>query len=335
VPGGMQVPLERAEGLGGKMREAERGAMGINDDSETSAGLQIGPTTLGMVRLYIETETLELPLDFDPDEAEEIAEELRAAAARAREARAARAGVAARRRGHATRARGEGARRVRQARRRPPASGRAEAAQGIGVVELSQPLGGGPGEAGDEGAPPRGRERGLRGHPQHRRVVGIGADHTGGLGQDAEGEIRIDRPEESVAPREIARPLAIGREIGATGLHLDDPDLRPGAERDHVDAQPAGRNELGQGREAEAAQVPADPAGEGEAVADARAGRRLRVGSGEDRHASAKRGAPCRVKPPQCGGPGRGIGSRGAGHGSGSRAAGRDERIAIPRACRG
>jgi hypothetical protein len=66
--------------------------MGINDDSETSASLQIGPTTLGMVRLYIETETLELPLDFDPDEAEEIADELRAAAARAREARAITAG---------------------------------------------------------------------------------------------------------------------------------------------------------------------------------------------------------------------------------------------------
>ena len=37
-----------------------------------------------MVRLYIETEAFELPLDFDPEEAEEIAEELRAAAERAR-----------------------------------------------------------------------------------------------------------------------------------------------------------------------------------------------------------------------------------------------------------
>jgi hypothetical protein len=84
----LNAPTGRRQDAG----ELERGAMGINDDSETSAGLQIGPTTLGMVRLYIETETLELPLDFDPDEAEEIAEELRAAAARAREARAARAG---------------------------------------------------------------------------------------------------------------------------------------------------------------------------------------------------------------------------------------------------
>jgi ArsR family metal-binding transcriptional regulator len=38
-----------------------------------------------MVRIYIEAEGgIELPLDFDPDEAEEIAEELRAAAEAAR-----------------------------------------------------------------------------------------------------------------------------------------------------------------------------------------------------------------------------------------------------------
>jgi hypothetical protein len=49
-----------------------------------AANLQIGPTSLGMVRLYIETDSVELPLDFDPDEAEEIAEELRAAAMKAR-----------------------------------------------------------------------------------------------------------------------------------------------------------------------------------------------------------------------------------------------------------
>ncbi len=59
--------------------------MGIDKESDVSASLQIGPTSLGMVRLYVETEAMELPLDFDPDEAEEIAEELRAAAARARE----------------------------------------------------------------------------------------------------------------------------------------------------------------------------------------------------------------------------------------------------------
>ena len=58
--------------------------MGINRESEVAANLQIGPTTLGMVRLYIETDAIELPLDFEPDEADEIAEELRAAAERAR-----------------------------------------------------------------------------------------------------------------------------------------------------------------------------------------------------------------------------------------------------------
>jgi len=58
--------------------------MGIDRESDISANLQIGPTTLGMVRIYVEADGVELPLDFDPDEAEEIAEELRAAAARAR-----------------------------------------------------------------------------------------------------------------------------------------------------------------------------------------------------------------------------------------------------------
>jgi len=59
--------------------------MGINSESEIAANLQIGPTTLGMVRLYVEGEGIALPLDFDPDEADDIAEELRAAAAQARQ----------------------------------------------------------------------------------------------------------------------------------------------------------------------------------------------------------------------------------------------------------
>ena len=58
--------------------------MGINKQSDIAANLQIGPTDQGMVRLFIEAENLEIPLDFDPEEAEEIADELRAAAARAR-----------------------------------------------------------------------------------------------------------------------------------------------------------------------------------------------------------------------------------------------------------
>jgi len=58
--------------------------MSINKQSEISANLQIGPTDLGMVRLYLETPDIQLPLDFDPDEADEIAEELRIAAVKAR-----------------------------------------------------------------------------------------------------------------------------------------------------------------------------------------------------------------------------------------------------------
>ena len=58
--------------------------MSINKQSEIAANLQIGPTDQGMVRLYIEAEGLELPLDFDPEEADEIAEELRGAAEAAR-----------------------------------------------------------------------------------------------------------------------------------------------------------------------------------------------------------------------------------------------------------
>ncbi|HRO14935.1 MAG TPA: DUF6324 family protein [Paracoccus sp. (in: a-proteobacteria)] len=59
--------------------------MGINSESDMAANLQIGPTDRGMVRIYVEGEGIDLPLDFDPDEAEEIAEELVAAAEAARE----------------------------------------------------------------------------------------------------------------------------------------------------------------------------------------------------------------------------------------------------------
>jgi Family of unknown function (DUF6324) len=59
--------------------------MGIDKQSDIAANIQIGPTDAGMVRIYIEAEGgVELPLDFDPEEAEEIAEELRAAAEAAR-----------------------------------------------------------------------------------------------------------------------------------------------------------------------------------------------------------------------------------------------------------
>jgi len=58
--------------------------MGIDSESDTAASIQIGPTTLGTVRIYLEGDGIDLPLDFEPEEAEEIAEELRAAAAAAR-----------------------------------------------------------------------------------------------------------------------------------------------------------------------------------------------------------------------------------------------------------
>ena len=58
--------------------------MGINSERDIEASLQIGPTDSGMVRIYIETKSAEIPMDFDPEEAEEIAEEIRAAIKAAR-----------------------------------------------------------------------------------------------------------------------------------------------------------------------------------------------------------------------------------------------------------
>ena len=58
--------------------------MSINSQSEIAANLQIGPTDRGIVRIYVEGDGVDLPLDFDPEEAEEIAEELLAAAEAAR-----------------------------------------------------------------------------------------------------------------------------------------------------------------------------------------------------------------------------------------------------------
>ena len=58
--------------------------MGINSERDVEANMQIGPTDQGMVRLFIEAEGVEIPMDFDPEEAEEIADELRAVAQAAR-----------------------------------------------------------------------------------------------------------------------------------------------------------------------------------------------------------------------------------------------------------
>ena len=62
--------------------------MGINSESDIEANLQIGPTDQGMVRIYVEAQGVEIPMDFEPEEAEEIAQEIvaavKAASARAR-----------------------------------------------------------------------------------------------------------------------------------------------------------------------------------------------------------------------------------------------------------
>ena len=54
--------------------------MGINTERDIEANLQIGPTDQGMVRLFIDAGKIEIPMDFDPEEAREIAEEILAAA---------------------------------------------------------------------------------------------------------------------------------------------------------------------------------------------------------------------------------------------------------------
>ncbi|MFX0541435.1 DUF6324 family protein [Roseovarius sp. S1116L3] len=54
--------------------------MGINSERDVEANLQIGPTDQGMVRIYVESQGVEIPMDFTPEEAEEIAAEIMAAA---------------------------------------------------------------------------------------------------------------------------------------------------------------------------------------------------------------------------------------------------------------
>lgn len=58
--------------------------MGIDTERDIEANLQIGPTDKGMVRIYVEAGEAEIPMDFSPDDADEIAEEIIAAANRAR-----------------------------------------------------------------------------------------------------------------------------------------------------------------------------------------------------------------------------------------------------------
>ena len=63
-----------------RAQTAPERAMSINKESDIEANLQIGPTDKGMVRIYVEAKGVEIPMDFDPEEANEIADEIKAAA---------------------------------------------------------------------------------------------------------------------------------------------------------------------------------------------------------------------------------------------------------------
>jgi Family of unknown function (DUF6324) len=54
--------------------------MSINSPSDIVADIQIAPTSEGGVRIFVSAGKIEIPMDFSPDEAREIAEELCAAA---------------------------------------------------------------------------------------------------------------------------------------------------------------------------------------------------------------------------------------------------------------
>ncbi len=53
--------------------------MGMNTPSDMVAELSIGVTEYKQVRFYVSSEKAEIPMDFDPEEAEEIAREILAA----------------------------------------------------------------------------------------------------------------------------------------------------------------------------------------------------------------------------------------------------------------
>lgn len=58
--------------------------MGIDTERDIEANLQIGPTDHGMVRIFVEGQGFEIPMDFEPEEAEDIAAEILQAAKAAR-----------------------------------------------------------------------------------------------------------------------------------------------------------------------------------------------------------------------------------------------------------
>jgi hypothetical protein len=41
--------------------------MGINNERDIEANMQIGPTELGMVRIFIEANGIEIPIDFEQE----------------------------------------------------------------------------------------------------------------------------------------------------------------------------------------------------------------------------------------------------------------------------
>ncbi|HIA35999.1 MAG TPA: hypothetical protein EYN89_04500 [Flavobacteriales bacterium] len=53
---------------------------GINKQSNVIADIQIGPTDEGMVRIFVTSENIEIPMDFTPDEAINIADEIKSSA---------------------------------------------------------------------------------------------------------------------------------------------------------------------------------------------------------------------------------------------------------------
>ena len=53
---------------------------GINKQSDEVTDLQIGPAIRGMVWIYVTSNNIYLPMDFSPEEARSIADELNASA---------------------------------------------------------------------------------------------------------------------------------------------------------------------------------------------------------------------------------------------------------------
>ena len=233
----------RAAALAAVGREETR--HGHRPQSDVAANLQIGPTSLGMVRIYVEAEG---------------GSSCRSTSSPTRPTRSPRRSAPRPRRpgrsGQPGRGKGRQSRASRQARRRVVrASGardrwrRRAAARRCGRSAGS--------------APGAGRRQGRRlGPALDLGVIGVGEDQPGVRGQELGREICVHRPEEAVAPLEIAPPLPVRDEVGPARLALDDPESRrAGRARSRPPAGPA-RARIRQRGEVEAAQVPADAAGQ-------------------------------------------------------------------------